>query len=158
MISKHHLLLLVATAALTNACASVKPPSVRVSGLRLDGVSITGARIDVGLDIRNVNPEDLQIERFEYEVKVNGKVLGRGFRPEPLMLRGFKEDQVTTRLDVNFLRLPGAVKSVLDKDRVKAEVKGTFYVREGSGLRKIKFGAHGDVDLNRGPSRDGRRE
>ena len=37
-------------------------------------------------------------------------------------------------MDVNFLKLPGAVKNVLDKDRVDAEVKGTFYVRDGSGI------------------------
>jgi LEA14-like dessication related protein len=144
-----HLLVLVGSAVLWTACASVKPPSVRVAGLHLDGVSLTGARVDVGLEIRNVNPESLQIERFDYEVKLNGQVLGRGYSSDPLMLAGFKEDKVVSRVDVNLLKVPGAVKNVLDKDRVDAEIKGTFYVREGSGVRKIKFGSHGNVDLNR---------
>jgi LEA14-like dessication related protein len=135
------------------ACASVKPPSVRVSGIHLDGVSLTGARVDVGLQIRNVNPEDLQIERFDYEVKLNGQVLGRGFNSDPLMLAGFKEDKVVSRVDVNLLKIPGVVKNALDKDRVNAEIKGTFYVKDGSGVRKIKFDSKGDVNL----SRDGRR-
>jgi len=152
----HRLAILIGAATLATACASVKPPSVRVSGLRLDGVSLTGARMDVGLQIRNVNPEDLAIERFDYEIKVNGKVLGRGYQADPLMLRGFAEDRVVTRLDVNFLRLPGAVKSSLDRDEVDAEVKGTFYVREGSGLRKIKFGSRGNVSLDQGGRRDRR--
>ena len=146
-------LLLVGSAVLWTACASIKPPSVRVAGIHLDGVSLTGARVDVGLQIRNVNPESLQIERFDYEVKLNGQVVGRGFNSDPLMLAGFQEDKVVSRVDVNLLRVPGVVKRVLDKDRVEAEVKGTFYVRDGSGLRKIKFGSHGNVDLNR----DGRR-
>ena len=157
MNSSRRLITLLACALLWSACASIKPPSVRVAGLHLDGVSLTGARVDVGLDIRNVNPEDLQIERFEYEVKLNGKILGRGFQSEPLFLRGFAEDRVVSRLDVNFLRIPGAVKSALDRDRVDAQIKGAFYVREGSGLRKIKFGTRGNVDLNRSvsnPSRD----
>jgi LEA14-like dessication related protein len=144
------LFLLIGASIIVSACASIKPPAVRVAGIHLDGVSLTGARVDVGLDIRNVNPEDLQIERFEYEVKLNGRVLGRGYQSDPLMLQGFKEDRVISRLDVNFLRVPGAVKSVLERDRVDAEVKGTFYVREGSGLRKVKFGSRGNVDLNRG--------
>lgn len=148
-----HLLSLVGSAVLLTACASVKPPSVRVAGLHLDGVSLTGARVDVGLEIRNVNPESLQIERFDYEVKLNGQVLGHGYSSDPLMLAGFKEDKVVSRVDVNLLKVPGAVKNVLDKDRVKAEIKGTFYVREGSGIRKIKFGSNGNVDLNR----DGKR-
>ena len=146
-----------ATPQVVSACASIKPPAVRVSGIHLDGVSLTGARVDVGLNIRNVNPEDLQIERFEYEVKLNGKILGRGYQTDPLMLQGFKEDRVISRLDVNFLRVPGAVKSILERDRVDAEVKGTFYVRDGSGLRKLKFGSRGNVDLNRNDS-GGRRE
>lgn len=152
MNSSSRLFLLIGSAVLWTACASLKPPSVRVSGIHLDGVSLTGARVDVGLQIRNVNPEDLQIERFDYEVKLNGKILGRGFQSEPLMLRGFAEDRVVSRLDVNFLRIPGAVKSALDRDKVDAEVKGTFYVRDGSGLRKIKFGSHGNVSLDRSGS------
>jgi len=153
MHSSPRLLVLVGAALLWTACASVKPPAVRVAGVHLDGVSLTGARVDVGLQIRNVNPEDLHIERFDYEVKLNGQVLGRGYSSDPLMLAGFKEDKVVSRVDVNLLKVPGVVKNALDKDRVQAEVKGTFYVREGSGLRKIKFGSHGNVDLNR----DGKR-
>ena len=146
--------LLIGSAILWTACASVKPPSVRVAGIHLDGVSLTGARVDVGLEIRNVNPENLQIERFDYEVKLNGAVLGRGFQSDPLMLGGFKEDRVISRLDVNFLKIPGVVKNALERDRVDAEVKGTFYVREGSRLRKIKFGSRGNVDLNKALSRE----
>lgn len=153
MHSSPRLLIVVGAAFLWTACASVKPPAVRVAGIHFDGVSLTGARVDVGLQIRNVNPENLQIERFDYEVKLNGQVLGHGFSSDPLMLAGFKEDKVVSRVDVNLLKVPGVVRKALDKDRVEAEVKGTFYVRDGSGLRKIKFGSHGNVDLNR----DGKR-
>ena len=156
MKSSGRLFLVFGVAYLATACASVKPPSVRVAGLHLDGVSLTGARVDVGLQIRNVNPEDLAIERFDYEVKLNGKVLGHGYQSEPVMLRAFAEDRVVTRLDVNFLRIPGVVKEALDRDRVDAEVKGTFYVREGSGLRKIRFGSRGNVNLNQDSRRDRR--
>ena len=141
--------LLVGTAVLWTACATVKPPAVTVSGIHLNGVSLTGARVDVGLQIRNVNPEDLQIERFEYEIKLNGQSLGRGFNSDPLMLAGFKEDRVVSRVDVNLLKVPGVVKTALDKDRVAAEIKGTFYVRDGNSLRKVKFGTQGDVDLKK---------
>ena len=147
---------LIGSALLGTGCASVKAPSVRVAGIHLDGVSLTGARVDVGLQIRNVNPQDIQIERFEYEVKLNGQSLGRGFESDPLMLGGFKEDRVISRLDVNFLKIPGVVKKTLERDRVDAEVKGVFYVREGSGLRKIKFGTRGNVDLGKALSKDSR--
>src|SRR5262245_25418064 len=120
------LLLLVGAAAVLTACASVKPPTVRVAGIHFDGVSLTGARGDVGLHIRHVSPENLQIERFEYEVKLNGQNLGHGFNSDPLMLEGFKEDKVVSRVDVNLLKVPGVVKKSLEKDKVDAEIKGTF--------------------------------
>ncbi len=112
MHSSPRLLVLVGAALLWTACASVKPPAVRVAGVHLDGVSLTGARVDVGLQIRNVNPEDLHIERFDYEVKLNGQVLGHGYSADPLMLAGFKEDKVVSRVDVNLLKVPGVVKTV----------------------------------------------
>lgn len=149
-------LMFVGSTVLWTGCASLRSPDVRVASMRLDGVSLTGARVDVGLQIRNVNPEDLQIERFDYEVKINGKILGRGFQSTPLMLAGFEGERVVSRLDINLLKIPGAVRRSLDRDRVDAEVKGTFYVRDGARLRKLRFGSHGTVDLNGIGSRPGR--
>jgi LEA14-like dessication related protein len=141
--------LATAVAAVSGACASTKAPSVRVAGLKFGALSVGGAAVDVALQVRNINPEDLRIERFDYELKINGKVIGRGFQPDPLMLGGFKEERVVSRLDLNLLRLPAAVKSSLERDRVDAQVKGAFYVRAGNALRKIKFGSKGSVDLDK---------
>lgn len=149
MSSTRRLLTLAAAALVASACASTKAPSVRVAGLGFKGANLGGAAIDVALHLRNVNPEELRIERFEYELKINGKTLGRGFGPQTVTLGGFKEERVTTRLDVNLLRLPGAVRSALERDRVDAQVKGAFYVRDGNSLKKLKFGSRGAVDLNR---------
>ena len=157
MPSLQRLLALSLLAGALGACASLKAPAVRVASLHLDGVSVTGARLDVAVDVRNVNPQDLRIERFEYELKLNGQTLGRGYQADPLMLGGFKEDKVVSRLDINLLKIPGAVQRVLDRDRVDAEIKGAFYVQDGASLRKLKFGTRGNVDLRRDGGR-GRRD
>src|SRR5215468_10604117 len=96
---------LLALALLATACASVKPPSVRVADVHVGRISLTGAAVDVGLLVRNANPEDIRIERFEYEIRLNGRSLGKGFQPDPLVLGGFKEDKVTSRLDISFLKV-----------------------------------------------------
>jgi LEA14-like dessication related protein len=147
------LLAFAAAAIFASGCASTKAPSVRVAGLGFRGVNVGGAGVDVALQLRNVNPEELRIERFEYELKLNGKTLGRGFGTSAVTLGGFAEERVTTRLDVNLLRLPGAVRSSLERDRVDAQVKGTFYVRDGNSLRKLKFGTRGSVNLDRDSKR-----
>jgi LEA14-like dessication related protein len=145
-LSKVAVLLLAAFAA---ACAGTKPPALQIEGLRFDKLRLGGAGLSVNFRVRNVNPEDLFIEKFEYEFKVNGHRLGRGYYPDAVRLKGFGDERIESHFDVNFLALPGTVKNILDKDRVKAEAKGAFYVREGSGVRKLKFKSDGDVDLRR---------
>ncbi len=130
-------------------CASLKPPTLIVDGLHMGDVGVTGAALDVSFRVRNPNPEPLLIERFEYELSLNGHRLGRGYVADGLELIGFAEKKVDSRFDVNFLRVPGAVREVLLRDRVKAKVKGTFYVRQETGIKKLKFSADADARLKR---------
>lgn len=136
-------------AALASACASTKAPSLQIEGLKFEKLRLGGAGLNVNFRVRNVNPEDLFIERFEYEFKVNGHRLGRGYYPDAVRLAGFGDERIESHFDVNFLTLPGTVKNILDRDRVKAEAKGTFYVRDGGGVKKLKFKSDGEVDLRK---------
>ena len=129
----------------TPAC--VKAPILAVDGLKVGDVGITGVALDVGFRVRNPNPESLTIDRLEYELFVNGNRLGRGFESAGLALAGFGEGKVRSRLDVNFLSLPGAVKDVLREDRVKARVKGHFYTSGSYGIKRLGFDADADVNL-----------
>ncbi|HET7293363.1 MAG TPA: LEA type 2 family protein [Vicinamibacteria bacterium] len=132
------------------ACATVKTPTLSVEALKVGKVGITGVTMDVGFKVRNPNPEPLVIERFEYELFLNGNRLGRGYQPDALSIDGFREERVSSRFDLNFLGVPGAVKDLLDDDRVKARAKGTFFVREtGGGLKKLKFDEDAEVDIRK---------
>ncbi len=131
------------------ACASVKPPTLRVQGLGVGRVGITGANLHVTFGVRNPNPEDLLIERFEYELVLNGHRLGRGYVADPVSLKGFGEERVSSDFNLNFLNVPGTVKAILDRDRARARARGHFYVREGSGLKKIGFDSDAEVDLRK---------
>jgi LEA14-like dessication related protein len=105
--------------------------------------------MEVAFQVRNTNPDPLYVERFEYELSLNGRKLGRGFYPDALELGAFRDQRVVSRFDINFLRLPGVVQQLLERDKVKAEVEGTFYVRRGSGIQKLRFRNDAEVDLNR---------
>jgi LEA14-like dessication related protein len=135
------------TALALAACATLKPPTMRVEGLKVKKAGITGVGMEVRFQLRNPNPDDLVVERFEYELELNGHRLGRGYQPEGLTLRGFGEERVTSQFDVGLLNLPGAVKALLDEDRVKAKVKGHFYVLDKGGARK-KLGFDSDAEVN----------
>ena len=130
----------------TPAC--VKAPILAVDGLKLGDMGITGVALDVRFRVRNPNPEPLNIDRMEYELFVNGNRLGRGFDSKGLPLEGFGEGKVQSRVDVNFLALPGAVKDVLRQDRVKARVKGSFYTSGSYGTKRLGFDADAEVNLH----------
>lgn len=138
-----------ALALVLAACASLQPPRLQVQKLSVDRAGITGLGMKVGFAVQNPNDKDLEIERFEYELLVNGRSLGRGYNADPVTIRAFGEERVASRFNVDFLRLPGAVKAVLDQDRVQARARGTFYVRQGSGVKKVGFNSEATVDLDR---------
>jgi len=131
---------------LAPACG-VKAPILTVDGLKVGDMGITGVALDVRFRVRNPNPEPLNVDRMEYELFVNGNRLGRGFDSKGLPLEGFGEGTVQSRVDVNFLALPGAIKDVLRQDRVKARVKGHFYTSGPNGNKRLGFDADADVDL-----------
>jgi LEA14-like dessication related protein len=136
----------VALALAASACG-VKAPILAVDGLKVGDMGITGVALDVRFRVRNPNPEPLDIDRMEYELFVNGNRLGRGFDSKGLALAGFGEGKVQSRVDVNFLTLPGAIKDVLHQDRVKARVKGSFYTSGSYGTKRLGFDADAEVDL-----------
>jgi LEA14-like dessication related protein len=129
------------------ACATVKAPTLQLEKVGNPHVGITGGQLDVVFAVRNPNPDDLLIEKLEYELQLNGRRVGRGYVAEAVRLRGFDRAQVRSRADLSFLRVPGAAKDILDHDRVRAKVKGHFYVREGGRTRKLGFDSEARVDL-----------
>jgi len=131
------------------ACASVKPPRIQVQGLGVEKAGLTGVALRVGFALQNPNDKDLQIERFEYELFLNGHSLGHGYGADPVLVRAFGEERVTSRFNVDLFRMPGAVKALLDQDRAKARAKGQFHVREGDGIKKVGFDTEASVDLKR---------
>jgi LEA14-like dessication related protein len=131
------------------ACASVKPPGVQVQSVGIEKAGLTGVALRVGFALQNPNDKDLAIERFEYELFLNGHSLGHGYGADPMTIRAFGEERVTSRFNVDMFKLPGTAKALLDESRVKARVKGKFHVREGSGIEKVGFDGEASVDLDR---------
>jgi len=135
---------------LGSACASappIKPPSMRVDGLHVDKLGITGAALDVTFNIQNPNPNRILIEKFEYDLILSGGRLGKGYQADPVEIEGFKDARVVSRFNLNLLSLPGTVKAILQQDGAAAHVEGTFYIRERGDLRSVPFIADANVNL-----------
>ncbi len=127
-------LLVLAIAVAVSGCASTRAPTLTVSKDGFEKAGITGARMS---------------ENFEYELKLNGHRLGRGYHSDGFHLAGFADRDVSSGFDLNYFSLPGSVRAILDRD-TKAEVKGKFYVRGDNGsLRGLGFKSQADIRINR---------
>lgn len=134
--------------AALSACATVKPPTLQVQRIGAGRLGLTGAALDVEFSLRNPNKETIRVERVEYELDINGQQLGRGYVSDPVSIPAFGEARVTSRFDLNFLRMPGAIKAVFDRDGARARARGHFYMRrlEETSLREVGFDSSAEID------------
>ncbi len=144
--------LLLATAVLASGCASLQPPRIQVQRLGRPQAGLTGATLDVTFNVRNPNPDPITIERVHYDLILNGVRVGDGFITQPVEVAGFGEARMSSRFDLNYLRVPGAVKSIVSRDRVDARTRGRFYMRRNGGReRRVNFSSDATLDFDRGP-------
>lgn len=137
-------------AVLTSSCATLEPPRVTVQRLGRPQLGLTGGTLDVTFSVRNPNPEPITIERVQYDLFLNGIRVGDGFITQTVEVAGFGEARMASRFDLNYLRLPGTVKSILDRDRVDARTRGRFYMRrDGGRLRRVGFSSDASLDFDR---------
>jgi LEA14-like dessication related protein len=141
--------LVVAMMLAAAGCATFHPPTLQVQNIGKGRVGLSGVTLDVVFNVRNPNEQDIRIDRIEYELEFNGRHVGRGFVPRPVEVRGYGQERVTSEFDVNFLSLPGAIKDMLTRDRVRARASGYFVLRkrpEGK-VERVHFSSDADVNL-----------
>jgi LEA14-like dessication related protein len=139
---------LMVAAVTAAACGgpALKPPTLHVASLKFTGAGITGAKLNVAFNVRNVNPTPLAVENFRYELTLNGHHMGSGYYPTRMVLGGMAEQKVVSVFDLNWLSLPGTVQSILQQDHVRARVDGTFFIAGGKTLR---FSNDADVSMQK---------
>lgn len=143
---------LMSLTLLTAGCATLEPPRVQVQRLGRPQLGLTGATLDVTFNVRNPNPDPITIERVQYDLFLNGVRVGDGFITQTVEVPGFGDARMSSRFDLNYLRVPGAVKSILDRDRVDARTRGRFFMRrDGGRLRRVGFSSQASLDFERGP-------
>ena len=112
----------------------VKAPSLQVAGVSYAGTGLTGAKLNVSFNIRNVNPTPLAIESFRYDLTLDGQSLGSGFYPTRMELAGMAEQKVTSVFDLSYMKVPANVQTILQQEHVLAQVNGKFFLAGGQTL------------------------
>jgi LEA14-like dessication related protein len=111
--------------------SKIKPPTLQVASMKFAGTGLTGAKLNIAFNIRNVNPTPLVVENFRYELKLNDTAVGSGFYSTRMELAGMAEQKVTSVFDLGYLKMPAAVQSLMQQDKVQARVNCKFYLAGG---------------------------
>ncbi len=141
--------LVLAMALAFTACGpALKPPTLRLDKVGVEKARLTGLGLDVHFMMRNPNRDPILVEGLEYDLTINGRRVARGYYPDVVALGPFGQERILSHLDLNWLSLPGAVRSVFDQDRARARVDGTFYIRQGARRGKaLGFDSEATVTL-----------
>ena len=136
-----------ATLLLLSACASLQPPTAEVQRITSPRLGPTGGELEVVFALRNPNDHDLMVERFDYDLVLDGRRVGHGYLADPVRLRGHGEVRLRSRAELGYFSSPEAIRRVLDRRQVDARARGHFYVREQGHTRKLPFDSRARVDL-----------
>ena len=145
------LALACALVACAVACKKPDPPIMTVDAVKAVDWAVTGVALDITFKLRNPNPKALRIERFDYDLFLNGQLVGHGYQSAGVDLAGFAEQKVSSRLDVSFLKAPFAIKEIFKQKSALAKAKGNFYVKLGWTTRAVPFDRDMDLTLRQGP-------
>jgi len=144
------LLVSISVLAMVVGCGPApQRPTLTATGLKLHKPGVSGLPVDLTFRVQNPNAEPLPLERFDYELVVNGQAIGRGFVAEAMVLEPFKEHEVRSRFNINYFSIPGAVKQILNQDRMDAVVRGTFYVKGRFRTSSLPYEATGTIPLGK---------
>ncbi len=92
---------------------AVKIPSISVDGLKVKKVNVTGADMELQLRMDNPNAFALLLNRFDYELHVNGKPWATGMGTNQVQVGSKGESAITIPISMDFAQIGISVYQML---------------------------------------------
>lgn len=151
------MLALVAVTGATGCMSHVKKPEVRMAGVRLGGIGLTGGLVYVRLNVTNPNRFGMETRAIRYDLDIADQSdddekwidFADGVYAEPLKVGGRDSTMVEIPVEFKYNALGGAMRSILDRGTFNYRVSGEVDVREPIGTT-VPFKKRGIVTLSSG--------
>lgn len=115
----------------------LRAPRLQVISLRLNEISLSGASLDLELELNNRNNFKIFIEAFEYRFQVDGREWVSGMRQERVRLSENDSARLTIPVDLDFAALGrGIYQLILGGERLQYSLQANVEV--GTSLRDLK--------------------
>jgi LEA14-like dessication related protein len=128
---------------------SVRPPELFVQKIKMEKIGITGMSMVLTLDLTNANVHPITLRFFEYSLEINGHKFGKGYFNQPLEFKELERRTVESTLNINFFKLPAAIKSIFDQHTVHARMKGKYYLLDRGHERDLNFESEADIPISK---------
>lgn len=108
---------------------AIKVPTIKVQGLRVKKMNLSGADMELKLDIHNPNGFDLLLNNVNYELAVNGTTWAKGAGEQSAQISRKTESSVSIPISLDFAQIGSSAFRIL------------------SGNKKLNYHFRGNLDL-----------
>ncbi len=142
----------VALASVATGCASLRPqpPAVDFRGVALKDVALSGATVDVVLNVKNPNAFGIDIRRLTYSLYADSTLVGVGQPLERLQLPANDSSLVRLPIAFEFRTLGMVIVQLMTQGEVNYRVKGDVTVGTPVGDFNRPFDATGRFNARKG--------
>jgi len=109
---------------------NLKLPDVSIGALKLNKISLSGADLELKLNVKNANTFSFLLNKLNYDFAVNGKTWVKGLSQNQMPVKEKGESTIAIPISLNFLEMGTAIYQMI------------------SGNQKLNYQLKGNVDLN----------
>lgn len=145
------IVLMLAVLALVSGCAmlrpEVTPPELRVSDVRVLGMSLADAKIAVDLEVDNPNAYTLSLRRLTYGLSLQDKPLFNGIVSERIQVEANGSSRVTLPFTLRFQDALGTMRALAQSEELRYRLSG----EADFGLLSLPYSKSGSIGLPKLP-------
>ncbi len=130
---------------------SLKPPAVRLEGLRLDNISLTEQSFALSFAVDNPNPFPIPVKAVEYGVGLAGESFASGSTEDAFTIPASGKSEFSLTVNTNLLQSAQALSQLLLESKspeLAYDLKGNFQVNLPF-VDAIPFDHQGKVSVQR---------
>ncbi|MEM8997160.1 MAG: LEA type 2 family protein [Acidobacteriota bacterium] len=151
-----HPVALCALLLLTTGCATLQldPPELTLADLALENMTVLETSGTVTIRIANSNPEPLQIDGMAFDLRLDGRKIGKALSDERFEVPRLQSVTVDAAINVSHLALATLIPQWMEAEDVTYDLSGKVYVLTELGRRSLKIRQSGSFDFDGGDADD----
>ena len=122
-----------------------KLPDITVDSIRMQQLSLSGARLQLVLGMKNPNAFGVAMDGLEYTARMGDTTLASGKTSQISRLAANGQSRVGIDLNLDFLKLGSGVRSLLSGSSAPLTLTGNMLVDSKIGTKKVPFSFDGKV-------------